>query len=228
MCARETRVELSKLETHRWRVLGRCFALLGAMEGACCSSTSSTHVTEDADARQDPVAGRSAFIPEMPGMMRSVSSRPGASTSSASWQWWRSAHRKRWPVGRSLGQRRQTGRRWPDCRRLWSRRCRQQKRRDRWRCCAVCHPITTWGNGTNDQPKRNPPACAAISCGHYFVLLKQLASRLRRSRIAQSQTTQVSPLPQIAGVDWMIQQNNDAARSVLPPSDTSRIGATGH
>ena len=33
-----------------------------------------------------------------------------------------------------------------------------------------CHPVITWGNGTNDQPEPNPPA-RSNGCGNYKVLV---------------------------------------------------------
>jgi len=80
-----------------------------------------------------------------------------------------------------------------------------------------CHPIITWGNGTGDQPKT------------YEVLIKQLASHgFVVVASLSSQTAQGTPLPQIAGVDWMIQQNSDPTSALYHHLDTAHIGATGH
>jgi len=80
-----------------------------------------------------------------------------------------------------------------------------------------CHPIVTWGNGTGDQPKT------------YEVLIKQLASHgFVVVASLSSQTAQGTPLPQIAGVDWMIQQNSDPTSALYHHLDTAHIGATGH
>lgn len=80
-----------------------------------------------------------------------------------------------------------------------------------------CHPVITWANGTNDQPKT------------YEVLLKQLASHgFVVVASLNSQTAQGTPLPQIVGIDWMIQESNDPASPLYHRLDTARIGATGH
>jgi len=92
-----------------------------------------------------------------------------------------------------------------------------------------CHPIITWGNGTADQPEPNPPSCPASSCGHYLKLLNQLASHgFVVVASLSSQTAQGTPLPQIVGVDWMIQQNDDPTSPYYHHLDTAHIGATGH
>jgi hypothetical protein len=80
-----------------------------------------------------------------------------------------------------------------------------------------CHPIVTWANGTNDQPKT------------YEVLIKQLASHgFVVVASLNSQTAQGTPLPQIVGIDWMIEQSNDPASPLYHHLDTAHIGATGH
>jgi len=80
-----------------------------------------------------------------------------------------------------------------------------------------CHPIVTWGNGTGDQPKT------------YEVLIKQLASHgFIVVASLSSQTAQGTPLPQIAGVDWMIQENENPSSALYHHLDIAHIGATGH
>ena len=94
-----------------------------------------------------------------------------------------------------------------------------------------CHPVITWGNGTNDQPEPNPPACSN-GCGNYKVLVNQLASHgfvVVASLSSQTlQTTAGSPLPQVAGVDWMIAENENPASALYHHLDVAHIGATGH
>jgi len=81
----------------------------------------------------------------------------------------------------------------------------------------VCHPIITWGNGHGDQPKT------------YEVLLKQLASHgFVVVASLSSIPSQGTPLPQIAGVNWMLQENDDSASMYYHHLDTDHIGATGH
>ena len=92
-----------------------------------------------------------------------------------------------------------------------------------------CHPIITWGNGTGDQPEPDGVSCLAGSCGHYLVLLNQLASHgFVVVASLSSQTAQGTPLPQVAGVDWMIQQNDDPTSAYYHHLDTAHVGATGH
>jgi hypothetical protein len=92
-----------------------------------------------------------------------------------------------------------------------------------------CHPVITWGNGTADQPEPNPPACPAGSCGHYKTLLDQLASHgFVVVASLSSQTARGTPLPQVAGVDWMIQENENPTSALYHRLDVARIGATGH
>jgi hypothetical protein len=80
-----------------------------------------------------------------------------------------------------------------------------------------CHPIISWGNGTGDQPPT------------YEVLIKQLASHgFVVVASLSSQTAQGTPLPQVAGVDWMFKENSDPASKFYRKLDTSKVGATGH
>lgn len=92
-----------------------------------------------------------------------------------------------------------------------------------------CHPVITWGNGTNDQPEPNPPGCPSGSCGHYKTLLNQLASHgFVVVASLSSQTAKGTPLPQVAGVDWMVQENANPASALYHRLDLAHIGATGH
>lgn len=91
-----------------------------------------------------------------------------------------------------------------------------------------CHPVITWGNGTNDQPEPNPPACGA-GCGNYKLLMNQLASHgFVVVASLSSQTAKGTPLPQVAGVDWMISENENPASALYHRLDVAHIGATGH
>jgi hypothetical protein len=93
-----------------------------------------------------------------------------------------------------------------------------------------CHPVITWGNGTGDQPEPNPPLCLSENyCGSYKVLINQLASHgFVVVASLSSQTAQGTPLPQVVGVDWMIQENENPASALYHHLDTTHIGATGH
>jgi len=93
-----------------------------------------------------------------------------------------------------------------------------------------CHPIITWGNGTGDQPEPNPPLCLSANyCGSYKVIINQLASHgFVVVASLSSQTAQGTPLPQVVGVDWMIQENENPSSALYHHLDTTHIGATGH
>ncbi len=80
-----------------------------------------------------------------------------------------------------------------------------------------CHPIVTWANGTGDQPPT------------YEVLLRQLVSHgFVVVASLSSQTLSGNPLPQVAGVDWMLEENENPDSVLYHRLDTSQIGATGH
>jgi hypothetical protein len=82
-----------------------------------------------------------------------------------------------------------------------------------------CHPVITWSNGTGDQPPT------------YEVLIKQLASHgFVVVASLSSQTAAGDPIPPIAGVNWMIEENDNPANEfgLYHNLDLSKIGATGH
>jgi hypothetical protein len=92
-----------------------------------------------------------------------------------------------------------------------------------------CHPVVTWGNGTGDQPEPVEPNCMPGQCGYYKTIITQIASHgFVVVASLSSQTLQGDPLPQIAGVNWMIQQNSDPTSKFYHKLDISKIGATGH
>jgi hypothetical protein len=93
-----------------------------------------------------------------------------------------------------------------------------------------CHPVISWGNGTGDQPEPNPPNCLSSNyCGSYKTLLYQLASHgFVVVASLSSQTLQGTPLPQVAGAEWMIQENQNPSSALYHKLDTTKIGATGH
>ena len=81
----------------------------------------------------------------------------------------------------------------------------------------LCHPVITWGNGTNVTP--------AI----YKVLLNNLASH--GFVVIGSNSTNVAqgnPAPMLVGVTWVLQQNDDPSSALYHRIDTTHIGATGH
>ena len=81
----------------------------------------------------------------------------------------------------------------------------------------LCHPVVTWGNGTNANPSL------------YKVLLNQLASHGFVVIASDSpNVSQGSPAPMVAGVTWVLQQNDDPTSELYQKIDTTHIGATGH
>jgi len=80
-----------------------------------------------------------------------------------------------------------------------------------------CHPIVTWGNGTGSTPDL------------YGTLLEHLASHgfivigSKSPNVAQG-----DPPPMVVGVEWLIEQNADAASPYFGHVDTANVGATGH
>ena len=81
----------------------------------------------------------------------------------------------------------------------------------------LCHPVVTWGNGTGSNPSL------------YKVLLNQLASH--GFVVIASNSPQVSmgdPPPMLAGVTWVLAQNDDPTSVMYQRIDTTHIGATGH
>jgi hypothetical protein len=81
----------------------------------------------------------------------------------------------------------------------------------------LCHPVITWGNGTGSSPSL------------YKVLLNHLASH--GFVVIASNSPQVAmgnPPPMVAGVTWVLQQNDDPTSVLYQRIDTTHIGATGH
>ena len=97
-----------------------------------------------------------------------------------------------------------------------------------------CHPIILWGNGHTDNPEPNPPSCLAANyCGDYLTILDQLASHgfviiASLSTITSQPDPATGLLPQLVGMNWIVQQNEDSTSPYYHHLDVSRIGATGH
>jgi len=97
-----------------------------------------------------------------------------------------------------------------------------------------CHPILIWSNGHTDNPEQNPPLCVVNSatnqwCGTYPVIINQLASQGFVVVASLSTTTsRGTPLPSIAGLDWILQQSEDSSSPYYHHLDTAHIGALGH
>jgi dienelactone hydrolase len=81
----------------------------------------------------------------------------------------------------------------------------------------LCHPVITWGNGTGSTPTL------------YRALLNHLASHGFVVIASNSQqVSQGSPQPMLAGVTWVLEQNDDPTSVMYQRIDTTHIGATGH
>jgi predicted dienelactone hydrolase len=81
----------------------------------------------------------------------------------------------------------------------------------------LCHPVITWGNGTGSTPSV------------YRVLLNHLASHGFVVIASNSPNVmQGNPPPMVAGVTWVLEQNDDPTSVMYQRIDTTHIGATGH
>ena len=81
----------------------------------------------------------------------------------------------------------------------------------------LCHPVITWGNGTNCTPSI------------YKVLLNHLATH--GFVVIASNSTNVAqgnPAPMVVGVNWVLEQNADPSSVMYQRIDTTHVGATGH
>ena len=81
----------------------------------------------------------------------------------------------------------------------------------------LCHPVITWGNGTGSTPSL------------YGVLLRHLASH--GFVVIASDSPNVArgePPPMVAGVNWVIEQNDDPMSPLYGRIDATHVGATGH
>ena len=97
-----------------------------------------------------------------------------------------------------------------------------------------CHPILVWANGHGDNPEQHPPECIVNPatntwCGTYPGLMNQLASHGFVVIASLSTTTsRGEPLPTITGLNWLLEQAEDAASPYFHHLDTEHIGALGH
>ena len=81
----------------------------------------------------------------------------------------------------------------------------------------LCHPVITWGNGTNCTPSI------------YAVLLNHLAKHGFVVIASNSpNVAQGDPPPMVVGVDWVFEQNADPSSPMYQRIDTTHVGATGH
>jgi predicted dienelactone hydrolase len=81
----------------------------------------------------------------------------------------------------------------------------------------LCHPVVTWGNGTGSSPSL------------YKVLLNHLASHGFVIIASDSpNVAQGDPPPMVAGVTWVLAQNDDPTSELYQRIDPAHVGATGH
>ena len=97
-----------------------------------------------------------------------------------------------------------------------------------------CHPILVWANGHTDNPEPNAPLCVTDSgankwCGQYLPMMNHLASHGFVVIASLSTTTsRGEPLPTITGLNWLLQQAEDASSAYYHRLDTANIGQLGH
>ncbi len=97
-----------------------------------------------------------------------------------------------------------------------------------------CHPILIWANGYRDNPEQNPPECVVNSgsnqwCGQYLPMVSHLASHgFVVVAPLSTATAEGDPLPTIAGLDWILEQSEEAGSAYYHRLDTANIGQLGH
>jgi hypothetical protein len=95
------------------------------------------------------------------------------------------------------------------------------------------HPILIWANGFGDNPEPNGKCILDRNknwCGQYLPILQHCASHgFVVIASLSTATADGNPLPTIAGLDWIIKQNNDSVGSPYYHClDTSKVGQFGH
>jgi hypothetical protein len=81
----------------------------------------------------------------------------------------------------------------------------------------LCHPVVTWGNGTGTTPSLYKSLLDRLA-SHGFVVIAS-----NSSNVAQG-----TPAPMVAGVTWVLQQNDDPTSEMYQRIDTLHVGASGH
>jgi hypothetical protein len=81
----------------------------------------------------------------------------------------------------------------------------------------LCHPVVTWGNGTNATPTMYKSLLGNLASHGFVVIASNSANVL-----------QGNPAPMLAGVTWVLEQNADPTSVLYHRIDTSHVGATGH
>ena len=97
-----------------------------------------------------------------------------------------------------------------------------------------CHPILIWANGYRDNPEQKPPKCVVNAgsnqwCGQYGPIVNHLASHgFVVVASLSTATAEGDPLPTTAGLDWILEQAEDASSPYYHALDTTKIGQLGH
>ncbi|WP_437569806.1 poly(ethylene terephthalate) hydrolase family protein [Sorangium sp. So ce542] len=97
-----------------------------------------------------------------------------------------------------------------------------------------CHPILIWANGYRDNPEQKPPKCVVNAgsnqwCGQYGPIVNHLASHgFVVVASLSTATAEGNPLPTTAGLDWILEQAEDASSPYYHALDTTKIGQLGH
>jgi hypothetical protein len=81
----------------------------------------------------------------------------------------------------------------------------------------LCHPLITWGNGTGSTPNLYGGLLRHLA-SHGFVIIGSNSTNVARGE----------PRPMNVGIDWVVEQNEDASSVLYQRIDTAHIGATGH
>lgn len=97
-----------------------------------------------------------------------------------------------------------------------------------------CHPILIWANGYRDNPEQNPPDCVVNAgsnqwCGQYGPMVNHLASHgFVVVASLSTATAEGDPRPTTAGLNWILEQAEDASSPYYHALDTTKIGQLGH
>jgi predicted dienelactone hydrolase len=81
----------------------------------------------------------------------------------------------------------------------------------------LCHPVVTWGNGTGTSPSLYGVFLRHLA-SHGFVVIASDSPNVARG----------NPPPMVAGVTWILEQNDDPMSPLYRRIDTAHVGATGH
>src|SRR6186713_3192514 len=78
----------------------------------------------------------------------------------------------------------------------------------------LCHPVVTWGNGTGSTPNLYGVFLRHLA-SHGFVVIASDSKNVARG----------TPPPMVAGVTWVLEQNDDPSSPLYRHIDTAHVGA---